>query len=52
LVVLTGCGHAGAINIVRHALRLTAVPTLHALPGGLHLSGFAFEPSSIPLSLR
>jgi len=26
LVVLTGCGHAGAINIVRHAQRLTAVP--------------------------
>jgi hypothetical protein len=25
LVVLTGCGHAGAINIVRHAQRLTAV---------------------------
>ncbi len=44
LVVLTGCGHAGAINIVRHAQRLTAVPTLHALLGGLHLSGPAFEP--------
>ena len=26
LVVLTGCGHAGAINIVRHAQRLTGVP--------------------------
>ena len=44
LVVLTGCGHAGAINIVRHAQRLTAVPALHALVGGLHLSGPAFEP--------
>jgi 7,8-dihydropterin-6-yl-methyl-4-(beta-D-ribofuranosyl)aminobenzene 5'-phosphate synthase len=44
LVVLTGCGHAGAINIVRHAQRLTAVPRLHALVGGLHLSGPAFEP--------
>jgi 7,8-dihydropterin-6-yl-methyl-4-(beta-D-ribofuranosyl)aminobenzene 5'-phosphate synthase len=44
LVVLTGCGHAGAINIVRHAQRLTAVPELHALVGGLHLSGPAFEP--------
>jgi 7,8-dihydropterin-6-yl-methyl-4-(beta-D-ribofuranosyl)aminobenzene 5'-phosphate synthase len=44
LVVLTGCGHAGAINIVRHAQRLTAVPTLHALLGGLHLSGPVFEP--------
>jgi 7,8-dihydropterin-6-yl-methyl-4-(beta-D-ribofuranosyl)aminobenzene 5'-phosphate synthase len=44
LVVLTGCGHAGAINIVRHAQRLTAVPALHGLLGGLHLSGPAFEP--------
>jgi 7,8-dihydropterin-6-yl-methyl-4-(beta-D-ribofuranosyl)aminobenzene 5'-phosphate synthase len=44
LVVLTGCGHAGAINIVRHAQRLTAVPRLHGLLGGLHLGGPAFEP--------
>jgi 7,8-dihydropterin-6-yl-methyl-4-(beta-D-ribofuranosyl)aminobenzene 5'-phosphate synthase len=44
LVVLTGCGHAGAINIARHAQRLTAAPTLHALVGGLHLGGPAFEP--------
>jgi 7,8-dihydropterin-6-yl-methyl-4-(beta-D-ribofuranosyl)aminobenzene 5'-phosphate synthase len=44
LVVLTGCAHAGAINIVRHAQRLTGVAELHALIGGLHLSGPAFEP--------
>ncbi|MGW1711083.1 MBL fold metallo-hydrolase [Streptomyces sp. NPDC002206] len=44
LVVLTGCGHAGAINIVRHAQRLTQVERLHALIGGLHLGGPAFEP--------
>ena len=44
LTVLTGCGHAGAVNIVRHAQRLTAIPKLHALLGGLHLSGPAFEP--------
>jgi 7,8-dihydropterin-6-yl-methyl-4-(beta-D-ribofuranosyl)aminobenzene 5'-phosphate synthase len=44
LVVLTGCGHAGAVNIVRHAMRLTRVQRLHALLGGLHLGGKAFEP--------
>ncbi|CAN5583709.1 MBL fold metallo-hydrolase [soil metagenome] len=44
LVVLTGCGHAGAVNIARHAMRLTGVSHLHALFGGLHLSGPAFEP--------
>jgi 7,8-dihydropterin-6-yl-methyl-4-(beta-D-ribofuranosyl)aminobenzene 5'-phosphate synthase len=48
LVVLTGCGHAGAINIVRHAQRLTAVHRLHALIGGLHFSGPAFEPAIGP----
>jgi 7,8-dihydropterin-6-yl-methyl-4-(beta-D-ribofuranosyl)aminobenzene 5'-phosphate synthase len=44
LVVLTGCGHAGAVNIARHAMRLTGVDRLHALLGGFHLSGPAFEP--------
>ena len=44
LVVLTGCGHAGAVNIVRHAQRLTGADRLCALLGGLHLSGKAFEP--------
>jgi 7,8-dihydropterin-6-yl-methyl-4-(beta-D-ribofuranosyl)aminobenzene 5'-phosphate synthase len=48
LVVVTGCGHAGAVNIVRHAQRLTAVPHLHALLGGLHLSGGYFAPSIGP----
>ena len=44
LVVLTGCGHAGAVNICRHALRLTGIDQLHALLGGFHLTGAAFEP--------
>ena len=43
LVVVTGCGHAGAVNIVRHALRLTGGTRLHALIGGLHLTGPGFE---------
>jgi 7,8-dihydropterin-6-yl-methyl-4-(beta-D-ribofuranosyl)aminobenzene 5'-phosphate synthase len=44
LVVVIGCGHGGAINTVRHAMRLTGVDRLHALLGGLHLGGPAFEP--------
>jgi 7,8-dihydropterin-6-yl-methyl-4-(beta-D-ribofuranosyl)aminobenzene 5'-phosphate synthase len=44
LVVVTGCGHAGVINIARHAMRLTGVDRLHALIGGFHLTGPAFEP--------
>ncbi len=48
LVIVTGCGHAGAVNIVRHARRLTGVPRLHALLGGLHLGGAFFTPSIGP----
>ncbi|MDQ4117810.1 MAG: MBL fold metallo-hydrolase [Actinomycetota bacterium] len=44
LFVITGCGHAGAVNIVRQAVRLTGVDRLHGLVGGLHLGGPAFEP--------
>jgi 7,8-dihydropterin-6-yl-methyl-4-(beta-D-ribofuranosyl)aminobenzene 5'-phosphate synthase len=44
LVVLTGCGHAGVVNIARHAMRLTGVDRLCALLGGFHLGGPAFEP--------
>jgi len=38
LVVLTGCGHAGIINICRYAQRLTGVENLHAIIGGFHLT--------------
>ncbi|HUN34841.1 MAG TPA: MBL fold metallo-hydrolase [Trebonia sp.] len=48
LVVLTGCGHAGVVNIVRHALRLTGVTRLHAVIGGFHLTGPGFEPVIAP----
>lgn len=44
LVVLTGCGHAGAVNICRYALRLTGTTRLSGLFGGFHLGGAAFEP--------
>jgi 7,8-dihydropterin-6-yl-methyl-4-(beta-D-ribofuranosyl)aminobenzene 5'-phosphate synthase len=37
LVVLTGCGHAGIVNIVRHAKRLTGVERIYAVLGGFHL---------------
>jgi 7,8-dihydropterin-6-yl-methyl-4-(beta-D-ribofuranosyl)aminobenzene 5'-phosphate synthase len=48
LVVLTGCGHAGVINILRQTQRLTSVGDIHAVMGGLHLSGPAFEPIIAP----
>jgi 7,8-dihydropterin-6-yl-methyl-4-(beta-D-ribofuranosyl)aminobenzene 5'-phosphate synthase len=44
LVVLTGCGHSGIINILRYVRKLTGEDRIHAVVGGFHLSGTAFEP--------
>jgi 7,8-dihydropterin-6-yl-methyl-4-(beta-D-ribofuranosyl)aminobenzene 5'-phosphate synthase len=43
LVVLSGCGHAGIVNTVLHARRLTGAATIAAIIGGFHLSGPMFE---------
>lgn len=43
LVVLTGCGHSGVVNILRYARRLTGEERVHAVIGGFHLSGPRFE---------
>jgi 7,8-dihydropterin-6-yl-methyl-4-(beta-D-ribofuranosyl)aminobenzene 5'-phosphate synthase len=44
LVVITGCGHAGIINIIRNAQRLTGIDRIYAVIGGFHLTGGLFEP--------
>ncbi len=44
LVVLSGCGHAGMINILRHARQLTGVERVHLVMGGFHLNGPLYEP--------
>jgi 7,8-dihydropterin-6-yl-methyl-4-(beta-D-ribofuranosyl)aminobenzene 5'-phosphate synthase len=44
LVVVTGCGHSGIVNILRYVRRLTGHDRLHAVIGGFHLSGPRFEP--------
>jgi len=48
LVVMTGCGHAGAINSIRYAQKLSGVDKVYALLGGLHLTGALFEPIIAP----
>lgn len=48
LVVLSGCGHAGIVNTVRYAQRLTGVANIAAIIGGFHLSGPMFEPIISP----
>ena len=44
LVILSGCAHAGIVNTVRHAVDVTGIQQVHAVMGGFHLSGPAFEP--------
>src|SRR5262245_45910946 len=39
LVVLTGCSHAGVVNVLAHARELFPDIPLFAVVGGLHLSG-------------
>jgi 7,8-dihydropterin-6-yl-methyl-4-(beta-D-ribofuranosyl)aminobenzene 5'-phosphate synthase len=43
LVVMTGCGHAGIVNILRYARKLTGMEQIHAAIGGFHLTGVLFE---------
>ena len=44
LLVITGCGHAGVVNICRYATHLTGGQQLYAVIGGFHLQGPVFEP--------
>ena len=37
LVVITGCGHAGIVNIIEHARAVVRPAKIHALIGGFHL---------------
>lgn len=43
LVVLSGCAHAGIINTVEYAKKITGTDHVHAVLGGFHLSGKAYE---------
>src|SRR5438132_10613771 len=39
LVIVSGCSHAGAVNVLRNAQRLSAVARLAGYIGGLHRTG-------------
>jgi 7,8-dihydropterin-6-yl-methyl-4-(beta-D-ribofuranosyl)aminobenzene 5'-phosphate synthase len=49
LVVLSGCAHAGIVNTVRHAQKMTGVEKVHAVIGGFHLVNA--EPETIEMTL-
>jgi 7,8-dihydropterin-6-yl-methyl-4-(beta-D-ribofuranosyl)aminobenzene 5'-phosphate synthase len=38
LVVITSCGHAGVVNSVRQAQKVSGVQKVHAIVGGFHLA--------------
>jgi 7,8-dihydropterin-6-yl-methyl-4-(beta-D-ribofuranosyl)aminobenzene 5'-phosphate synthase len=48
LVIVSGCSHAGAVNVLRNAQRLTGVERVAGFIGGLHLTGGIFEPIIAP----
>ncbi|MEJ2730234.1 MAG: MBL fold metallo-hydrolase [Deltaproteobacteria bacterium] len=37
LVIITGCSHAGIVNIAKQAIRLAATDKIHGVIGGFHL---------------
>ena len=43
LVVITGCGHAGVVNILTQARKMAGGAPVHAVIGGLHLFGASDE---------
>jgi len=44
LVIVSGCSHAGAVNVLRNAQRLTGEERIAGFIGGCHLTGGLFEP--------
>jgi 7,8-dihydropterin-6-yl-methyl-4-(beta-D-ribofuranosyl)aminobenzene 5'-phosphate synthase len=44
LVIIGGCSHAGIINTVKHAHKVTQTNKVDAVLGGFHLTGPIFEP--------
>jgi 7,8-dihydropterin-6-yl-methyl-4-(beta-D-ribofuranosyl)aminobenzene 5'-phosphate synthase len=44
LVVVSGCSHSGAVNVMVAARRQTGVKAMCAFVGGMHLAGPVFEP--------
>lgn len=43
LLVLGGCCHAGIVNTLRHAVKITGIRQVHGVVGGLHLASAGEE---------
>ncbi|MBN1828637.1 MAG: MBL fold metallo-hydrolase [Deltaproteobacteria bacterium] len=44
LVIVTGCAHAGIVNTVLYARKITGIDKIHAVMGGFHLTGSMSDP--------
>jgi 7,8-dihydropterin-6-yl-methyl-4-(beta-D-ribofuranosyl)aminobenzene 5'-phosphate synthase len=43
LVIITGCSHAGIVNIVKQAITITGTDQVHGILGGFHLIDASVE---------
>jgi 7,8-dihydropterin-6-yl-methyl-4-(beta-D-ribofuranosyl)aminobenzene 5'-phosphate synthase len=43
LVILTGCGHVGIINTIKHAQKITGINKVYGIIGGLHKENLSSE---------
>jgi 7,8-dihydropterin-6-yl-methyl-4-(beta-D-ribofuranosyl)aminobenzene 5'-phosphate synthase len=48
LVIITGCGHAGIINTINYAKKVTKINKVFAVLGGFHLTGGIYEEAIEP----
>ena len=48
LVVVSGCSHAGGVNVLRNAIARTGVDRVAGFVGGIHLTGGLFEDRTEP----
>lgn len=43
LVILTGCGHVGIVNTIKHAQKITGIKNVYAIIGGFHKENQSLE---------
>ena len=43
LAILTGCGHAGLINTIKHARKITGIDKVYAIIGGFHKENLSLD---------
>ncbi|MBT7151365.1 MAG: MBL fold metallo-hydrolase [Deltaproteobacteria bacterium] len=48
LVILSGCAHAGIVNTVNYAKKITGIEQLYVVMGGFHLTGVEFAETIKP----